>query len=213
VARRAWDQWQAFTVGNTALGLALLIYATRSHLLAAVWGQVTLGGVPLGILAGLVPLTVILVLMFRPGQLGRDIVASGIGAITTRHVVYRLCVQVGLTTVLCEEFAFRGVLQVLLLRTLSVPWAVGLDAVVFGLWHAALLYNGCAGRRGVARLAATGGGIAVYTLLGLLLALVRQAAGGLLAAIIAHGVLDVLMFAGMVVRRRQLRRIAISDTL
>jgi uncharacterized protein len=213
VAWRAWDQWQAFTMGNTALGLVLLIYATHSRLLDAVWGQVTLWGVLLGILAGLVPLTVILVLMFRPGQLGRDIVASGIGAITTRHVVYRLCVQVGLTTVLCEEFAFRGVLQVLLLRTLSVPWALGLDAAVFGLWHTALLYNGCAGRRGVARLAATGGGTAVYTLLGLLLALVRQAAGGLFAAIIAHAVLDTLMFVGMVVRRRQLRLMAGSDTL
>jgi len=200
-------------VGNTALGLVLLIYATRSRLLAAAWGQVTLGSVLLGALAGLVPLTVILVLIFRPGQLGHDIVASGLGAIPARHVAYRLCVQVGLTTVLCEEFAFRGVLQVLLLRTLSVPWALGLDGVVFGLWHAALLYNGCTGRRGVARLAATGGGTAVYMLLGLLLALVRQAAGGLLAAIIAHGVLDVLMFAGMVLRRRQLRRMAVSDTL
>jgi hypothetical protein len=46
-----------------------------------------------------------------------------------------------------------------------------------------------------------------------LLALVRQAAGGLLAAIIAHGVLDVLMFAGMLVRRRQLRLMAVSDML
>jgi membrane protease YdiL (CAAX protease family) len=44
-----------------------------------------------------------------------------------------------------------------------------------------------------------------------LLGLVRQATGGLLAAIIAHGVLDVLMFAGMVVRRRQLRLMAVSD--
>ena len=136
-------------MGNTALGLVLLIYATRSRLLAAAWGQVTLGSVLLGALAGLVPLTVILVLIFRPGQLGHDIVASGLGAIPARHVAYRLCVQVGLTTVLCEEFAFRGVLQVLLLRTLSVPWALGLDGVVFGLWHAALLYNGCTGRRGV----------------------------------------------------------------
>ena len=61
---------------------------------------------------------------------------------------------------------------------------------------------------GMARLAATGGGTAAYALLGLLFALVRQAAGGLLAAIIAHGVLDVLMFAGMFVRRRQLRAMA-----
>ena len=42
MAWRSWDQWQAFTVGNTALGLVLLIYATLSGLLAAVWGQVTL---------------------------------------------------------------------------------------------------------------------------------------------------------------------------
>ena len=68
-------------------------------------------------------------------------------------------------------------------------------------------------QRCVARLAATCGGTAVYTLLGLLLGLVRQATGGLLAATIAHGVLDVLMFAGMVVRRRQLRLRAVADRL
>jgi membrane protease YdiL (CAAX protease family) len=96
----------------------------------------------------------------------------------------------------------------LLLRSVSVSWALGLDAVVFGLWHAVLQYNGFAGQRSMVRLTATGGGTAAYALLGLLLALVRQAAGGLLAAIVAHGVLDVLMFAGMYVRRRQLRAMA-----
>ena len=67
MAWRSWDQWQAFTVGNAALGLVLLIYAMRSGLLAAVWGQVTLWGVLVGVLAGLVPLSIILVLLFRPG--------------------------------------------------------------------------------------------------------------------------------------------------
>jgi len=205
-ARHRWDQWNAFMLGNTALSLALLGYALRAGLWPALWGHVTGGGELLGGVAGLIPLAVILVAMFMPGQLGRDIVASGIGDISTDHFLFRVAVQVAFATVMCEEFLFRGLLQVLLVRA-TAPWpAVLLDAAVFGLWHVTLQYNGFKSQRGAARWAAATGGSGVYTLLGLLLATVRQAAGGLLAAIMAHGILDVCMFIGMYVRRRQLIR-------
>jgi len=203
-ARRRWDQWYAFMMGNTLLGLALLGYTLRAGLWPAVWGHVMGRGALLGLAAGLVPLVVILAAMFAPGQLGRDIVASGIGDISADHFLFRVAVQVGLTTVLCEEFLFRGLLQALLMRATAPGAAVLLDAVAFGLWHVALQYNGFGSQRGVARWGATAGGAGVYALLGLLLAAVRQAAGGLLAAVVAHGILDVCMFIGMYVRRRQL---------
>ena len=200
-ARRGWDQWHAFSIGNTLLALVLLAYAAPAALLPAVWGRVSAGGVALGAVAGLAPLAVILTLLFLPGQLGRDIVASGINGISTSQFMYRVTVQVALTTVLCEEFAFRGVLYTLLSRAVSGPWSVALCAIVFGLWHLMLQYSGFSSQPGVARWVAAWGGVCVYALLGLLLALVRSDTGGLLAPIITHGVLDVFMFLGMFVRR------------
>ncbi len=205
-ARRRWDQWQAFTIGNSVLGLALLAYAAVMGLLPAVWGQVTGSGLLLGVVAGLLPLVMILALMFLPGQLGRDIVASGVGTISTRGFAYRVCVQVSLATVVCEEFAFRGVLQVLLVRAVGVPRSAAFDALAFGLWHVVLQYNGFASVRGLGRWGAALGGSLVYAVLGLILSVARQSGGGLLAAIVAHGVLDILMFAAMFVRRRQILR-------
>ena len=43
-ARRHWDQWHAFMIGNTLLSLALLGYTLRAGLWSAVWGHVTGGG-------------------------------------------------------------------------------------------------------------------------------------------------------------------------
>lgn len=202
-ARRGWDQWHAFSIGNTLLALALLAGVAAGGLLPAVWGQAGAGSVALGALIGLAPLAVILALLFLPGQLGLDIVASGIDGVATKQFVYRVGVQVALTTVLCEEFAFRGVLYALLSRAASVPWTVALDAIVFGLWHFTLQYAGFSSQRGPARWAAACGGACVYALLGVLLALARDGTGGLLAPIVAHGVLDICMFVGMFVRRRQ----------
>lgn len=203
-ARRCWDQWHAFMIGNSILGALYLAYALHAGILPAVWGRVSGPGLLLALAVGLIPLVVILTAIFLPGQLGRDIVASGIGTISTNHFVYRVLVQVALTTVVCEELLFRGVLQALLVRAAGARTGVLLDAAVFGLWHATLQYNGFTSARGLARWGAALGGTGVYGLLGFVLAIVRQSAGGLLAAIVAHGVLDVCMFIGMYARRRQL---------
>ncbi len=205
-ARRRWDQWQAFTIGNSVLGLALLAYAAVAGLLPAVWGQVTGSGLLLGVIAGLLPLAMILALMFLPGQLGRDIVASGVSTISTRGFVYRVGVQVTLATVVFEEFAFRGVLQVLLVQAVGVPRSAAFDAFAFGLWHVVLQYNGFASLRGPGRWGAALGGSLVYAVLGLILSVVWQSGGGLAAVIVAHGILDILMFAAMFVRRHQILR-------
>ncbi len=206
-ARRRWDQWRAFMLGNTALALVLFVYAALAGLLPSVWGSVTGDGLLLALIAGLVPLAAIVGLMFGgPPSVSRDVVASGIGDLQPRALVYRIGVQVALTTVLCEEFAFRGVLQVLLTRVLPVSNAIIVAALVFGSWHIVLQYNGLASLKGIARLASALGAAALYTLLGLELSLVRQGTGGLLTPLVTHGVLDVLMFAFMVLRRDGLPR-------
>lgn len=203
--RQRWDQWHAFMVGNALLGCALAAYTLGTGSWTAVWGDTNLRGLAAGALAGGAPLVVILVLMLLPGQLGRDIVASGIGDIGAGRFVYRVAVQVAITTVLFEEFAFRGLLQALMLQSLPASRAVAYSAVVFGLWHTGLQYYSFASQRGLTRLGATLGGTLVYGLLGVLLALVRQRTGGLAPAIVAHGVLDVFMFVGMFVRRSTMR--------
>ena len=205
-ARRAWDQWQAFTLGNTVLALGLFAYAAASGLLPEVWGHPDLRGVLLGLTAGIVPLAIILAAMFSPGPLGRDIVSSGIDDISRSQFVYRLSIQVALTTVLVEEFAFRGLLQSLLVRAVAAPWAVGIDAVAYGLWHAALQANSLGGRRGSIRWLAPLAGTGIYGLLGVLLAAVRMVGDSLASPIAAHGVLDVVMFLAMLVRREQSAR-------
>lgn len=203
--RQRWDQWHAFMVGNVILGCALVAYTLGSGSWQAIWGHTSAGGLAAGAVAGGVPLVVILALMLLPGQLGRDIVASGIGAIGVGRFVYRVAVQVAITTVLFEEFAFRGLLQTLLVQSLPTSRAVAFSALVFGLWHTGLQYYSFASQRGLTRLGATLGGTLVYGLLGVLLALVRQRTGGLAPAIVAHGVLDVFMFIGMFARRSTMR--------
>lgn len=50
-------------------------------------------------------------------------------------IAYQVLVRIPLGTVLWEEVAFRGVLLATLIRLVSVRAAVGMSAVVFGIWH------------------------------------------------------------------------------
>ncbi|SDF40283.1 CAAX protease self-immunity [Blastococcus fimeti] len=60
---------------------------------------------------------------------GRDAAGS------TADVLDQVLVRIPLGTVVWEEIAFRGVLLAVLLRWLRPAVAVGVSAVVFGLWH------------------------------------------------------------------------------
>ena len=79
-----------------------------------------------------------------------------------------------------------------------------ISGVTFGLWHTVLQYQSYKGQRQAIRLCATVGGVIAYATLGSLLSYLRQADGSIVAPIVAHGALDLGMFALMVVRRRQL---------
>jgi len=201
--RRSWDQWNAFTIGNLGLLISLAAYTQSTGSWSLVVGTMQPGSIAVGALVGLVPLAAILALTFAPGQLGRDIVAAGVGDVSLSGFVFRLGVQVALGTVLCEEFAFRGVLHTALSSAVQPGAAVGIGAVCYGLWHGVLQINTFAARSCRARYASAAGGTATYILLGLVLAALRQATGSLAAPLVAHGVLDMGMFAGMYARRRQ----------
>lgn len=112
------------------------------------------------------------------------------------RAAFRALVVIPLTTVLPEEFAFRGVLAGLLTRRFGPRRALLIGSALFGLWH---VLPGLAGAGAAnasmdrvvgsgARAAAlrVGGTVLVTTAGGLWMGWVRQRSGSLLAPVLAH---------------------------
>ena len=104
-------------------------------------------------------------------------------------LVGEVLVRIPLGTVLWEEVAFRGVLLAALTRLMPLRTAVGLAAVVFGLWHIRPTLDGLAAND----LAEGGGRVLAVTLVcagtalaGLLFAWLRLRSGSLLAPVLLH---------------------------
>jgi membrane protease YdiL (CAAX protease family) len=98
-------------------------------------------------------------------------------------------VRIPLGTVLWEEVAFRGVLLAALSRLVSLRTAVGLTAVVFGVWHIRPTLDGLAASDvadGSARALAVALVCAGTALAGLLFAWLRLRSGSLLAPVLLH---------------------------
>ncbi|MFT4200659.1 lysostaphin resistance A-like protein [Gordonia sp. (in: high G+C Gram-positive bacteria)] len=85
-------------------------------------------------------------------------------------------VVIPLQTVLPEELLFRGVLQGALMRTWSVPVALGVGAVLFGLWHITSSMNLAGDNKGLRDVVGSGD---AGQILGVLLAVVATTAAGL----------------------------------
>ena len=112
--------------------------------------------------------------------------------VSAATMVFEVLVAIPFGTVVLEELAFRGTLLGLLRRRLSTPWAIGVMAVLFGLWHI----------KGV--LHSPSGGIAVGAVIGTVLATtvagvgfgwLRVKSGSLLAPVLAHIATNSLTFA------------------
>ncbi|WP_229071108.1 CPBP family intramembrane glutamic endopeptidase [Actinoplanes sp. DH11] len=102
-------------------------------------------------------------------------------------------VEIPLATVVFEEVAFRGVLWALISAAHGPAWATAGTAVLFGLWH-------ISPDPGVRRQV---GAVAFTTLAGLVLGLLRDLSGGLLAPFALHWAANGLgVLASTVVRRR-----------
>jgi membrane protease YdiL (CAAX protease family) len=120
---------------------------------------------------------------------------SGSGASPGRAAV-RAAAIIPLTTVLPEEYAFRGVLAALLARRFGARPARFVTAGLFGLWHVlpGLAGGGAAndavqqvvgsGRR--AAVLRVGGTVLVTVVGGLLMGAVRSRSGSLLAPVLLH---------------------------
>lgn len=80
-----------------------------------------------------------------------------------------------------EEFLFRGALQTRLVQLLGVPWALGLQALLFGLWHL-----GAAAHGGGDLLAAAAYTIVIQGTSGLLFGLVAWRTQNLWAGSVLH---------------------------
>lgn len=86
--------------------------------------------------------------------------------------------------VVVEELIFPGVVLGLLLELVPLRWAVGLSAVLFGLWHIAGVILSTPGA-GAAALAALGT-LAATSAAGLVFAWLRVRSGSLVAPALAH---------------------------
>jgi uncharacterized protein len=122
---------------------------------------------------------------FRP--LLRDARVAGADA---GEIVYQAVVRIPLGTVVWEEVAFRGVLLAVLRRLLPLRAALGVSAVLFGIWHVRPTIGGLAAndvvegplaRALVVALLCSGTAVA-----GLLFGELRLRSGSLLAPALLH---------------------------
>ena len=154
-----------------------------------------------------VPLAVLLALGARPSGLGfgrgRGVgvttllwvavpaavaaVALATGALTGQRLVMRILANT-LQNGPFEEFLFRGALQTRLRLLFPVPWAILLQALVFGLWHLRSATDAMGGDP----FAGAAFCIASQTVTGLALGFVFWRTGNLVAPSVAHVALNVM---------------------
>lgn len=166
----------SYVAGNVAAAALLLVWAWAAGLS---WEELGLARrrAAAGALWGTACLTLVaaayLVTLVVPA--GRPLLTDArMAGLDGGELAYRVLVRIPLGTVLWEEVAFRGVLLAVLIRVLSVRAAVGVSAVVFGVWHV---------RPTLSALAANGlGDGAVLTGLAVLLGCIASAAAGVVLA-------------------------------
>ena len=105
-------------------------------------------------------------------------------------IAYQAAVRIPAGTVLWEEIAFRGVLQAALRRIWPERKAIGVTALVFGLWHirptiGALRANGLAANPVQAACLGVAGSAAI-AVPGVLLSWLRERSGRLAGPALLH---------------------------
>lgn len=112
------------------------------------------------------------------------------------QLLWRLLVELPFATALCEELAFRGVLQAMFCRSLlPLRAAIGTNAA-FALWHMAVNFHTVSGTNigamGLAPLAVLGAMVSVFVG-GMIFSVLRLRTGNLVGSIVAHWLIDALM--------------------
>jgi membrane protease YdiL (CAAX protease family) len=116
--------------------------------------------------------------------------ADGRRGHTAVELAYQALVRIPLGAAVLEEFAFRGVLLGLFVRTGPTKTAVAVSFLLFGLWHirptvGTLATNDLA-EGAWAQTGAVTAAVALTTVGGLLFCALRLASGSLVAPLIVH---------------------------
>jgi membrane protease YdiL (CAAX protease family) len=104
---------------------------------------------------------------------------------SSQHVLQPV-VFIPLGTVVFEELLFRGVLLAALLRVTTRWYAIGANAVLFGLWHIPPALNDASGKSGAATFGVVIGTIAATAFAGAVFAWLRVRSGSVVAPMLAH---------------------------
>jgi membrane protease YdiL (CAAX protease family) len=114
--------------------------------------------------------------------------------------LWKVGLELPIATALCEELAFRGVLQSLFLRSLAPLPAILATNTAFALWHLVVNYRTVfetnVTATGLVPLALIGG-LAGVLAGGVIFSVLRQRTGALAGSVFAHWVVDALMMASM----------------
>jgi membrane protease YdiL (CAAX protease family) len=210
---QVWRRWYIAT--NLAVGAAMLALARpllnwtqlglgeASWLPGLAWGAVTMVGG-----------AVVIFTSQRFPAVAEMFEDRRYAGISDGDAVRHALIRVPLGTALLEEVAFRGVLFALWEGSFSVPVAVVGTSLIFGLWHIGpVLQNLRANqvdlksRQGLIGL---GVGIALTTLAGFGLSLLRVWSAGILGPFILHWAVNALGVLTAVTRQRRLTTVAES---
>jgi membrane protease YdiL (CAAX protease family) len=198
VASTSVPLWSAVVAWSRAVGEALLSVA---------WFGGPGNAVANPVQYMVIPLAVLLVLGARPAGLGLRrgrhaakvsilwavlpavvaLVAVAMGALSPQGLVRRVLGNT-FQNGFFEEFLFRGALQTRLRLVVAAPWAIAVQALVFGVWHLRATTAGMGGDP-VAGLALC---IASQVVAGLAFGYVFHRTGSLIAPSVAHVALNVL---------------------
>lgn len=190
VSLHPWHQRRYVLVNLTATG-ALLAAAAASGLAPTDLGLGRGWWRPGRLAAGLAASTAAGWMLIAAVPATRVVLADRrVTSFAPRAVAYEAAVRIPAGTVLWEEIAFRGVLQAALRRVLPERKAIGVTALVFGIWHirptiGALRANGLAADRVQAACLGIAGSAAI-AVPGVLLSWLRERSGRLAAPALLH---------------------------
>lgn len=190
VSLHPWHQRRYVLVNLTATG-ALLTAAAASGLAPADLGLGRGWWRPGRLAAGLAAGTATGWMLIAAVPAARVILADGrVTSFAPGAIAYQAAVRIPAGTVLWEEIAFRGVLQAALRRVLPERKAIGVTALVFGVWHVrptigAIRANGLAADRVQAACLGVAGSAAI-AVPGVLLSWLRERSGRLAAPALLH---------------------------
>jgi hypothetical protein len=125
---------------------------------------------------------------------------------TLREATFEALVRIPLETAIAEELLFRGSLLGIGLDNRSPAGAVANSALAFGLWHIPPTLESVSDRGVGRRATATGAVVAVTTLAGAGLALLRLRARSVVAPIVAHAALNMTTYCGVWLTARSTAR-------